>query len=819
MAGYIKTYSEIGIADIEEVGGKNASLGEMFQHLSSQGIRVPAGFATTSEAYWHFLQANQLENKLQELLDSLDRQQFSNLHAIGTEARSLLLHASLPEDLKEDIRTAYGQLKADCGGGSLEVAVRSSATAEDLPEASFAGQQESYLNIRNEQELFEACLNCYASLFTDRAIKYREDNGFEHMKVALSLGVQKMVRSDKASAGVCFTLDPETGFENIILITGSWGLGENVVQGNVNPDEFYVFKPTLKQGKYPLISKKLGSKGLTLVYAEDAPHAHRHSIGVSHTIVNLTTPEHLQNKWVLSSEEVIQLAQWCQKIEDHYQKPMDIEWAKDGLTGELFIVQARPETVHSGHRQAYRYHSYRLKSKSPVLVTGKNIGDRIAAGRARVLKSPDEIDKIQSGDVLVTEITNPDWDPILKKVAAIVTDKGGRTSHAAIVARETGAVAVVGTGNGTQKIRDGQLVTVSCIDGTIGQVYEGQLDWEEQVIDTAGVILPKQTDVMLILADPEQAFKLAFLPNRGVGLMRLEFVINNSIQIHPMALVNYPHLADAEAKAEIERLTADYPNKSAYFVEKLSEAVATIAAAFYPHDVIVRMSDFKSNEYANLIGGREFEPHEENPMIGFRGASRYYHPRYRAGFALECEAMKRVRDEMGLTNVKLMIPFCRTLEEGRRVLLTMEECGLKRGENGLEIYVMCEIPSNVILAEEFAEIFDGFSIGSNDLTQLTLGVDRDSEIMMDSFSELNPAVTKMISQAIATANQKRTKIGLCGQAPSDHPDFAAFLVKAGINSISFNPDALLKGIINICKAEEECKQAPSGSGFKEVSKG
>lgn len=818
MNSFIKTFSKIGIGDIEDVGGKNASLGEMVQHLAHQGIRVPDGFATTSQAYWHFLNHNGLFEPLSALLSTLDREQFSNLHAVGSQARSLILHAVLPENLKAEILSAYAQLKLDSGDGTLEVAVRSSATAEDLPEASFAGQQESYLNIRNEQELFEACLNCYASLFTDRAIKYREDNGFAHMKVALSLGVQKMVRSDKACAGVCFTLDPETGFDNIILITGAWGLGENVVQGNVNPDEFYVFKPTLKLGKYPLISKKLGSKNQTMVYAEDAPHSHRHSVGVSHTIVNLATPEHLQAKWVLSNDEVIQLAQWCQMIEDHYQKPMDIEWAKDGLSGELFIVQARPETVHSGHRQAYRYHSYTLKNKSAVLVTGKNIGDRIASGRARVLKSPDEIDKIQAGDVLVTEMTNPDWDPILKKVAAIVTDKGGRTSHAAIVARETGAVAVVGTGNGTSKIRDGQTVTVSCIDGTVGQVYEGQLDWDEQVIDTAGVQLPQKTDVMLILADPEQAFKLAFLPNRGVGLMRLEFVINNSIQIHPMALVNYPNLADPEAKAQIERLTADYPNKSAYFVEKLSEAVATIAAAFYPHDVIVRMSDFKSNEYANLIGGREFEPHEENPMIGFRGASRYYHPRYRAGFALECEAMKKVRDEMGLTNVKLMIPFCRTLEEGRRVLLTMEACGLKRGDNGLEIYVMCEIPSNVILAEEFAEIFDGFSIGSNDLTQLTLGVDRDSEIMMDSFSELNPAVTKMISQAIATANAKGTKIGLCGQAPSDHPHFAAFLVKAGIDSISFNPDALLKGIQNICKAEEECKQDRSASASRDASK-
>lgn len=799
---YIRPFAEISLTDLEEVGGKNASLGEMFQKLSAQGIRVPDGFATTSAAYWALLDDNDIRQTLVDVLQQLDREHFSNLHAIGVQARALMLQARLPEAVQADILSAYAALQA-AHKGPLQVAVRSSATAEDLPDASFAGQQESYLNIRNAEELLEACRHCYASLFTDRAIKYREDNGFEHMKVALSIGVQKMVRSDKGAAGVCFTLDPETGFENLILITGAWGLGENVVQGSVNPDEFYLFKPALKAGKYPLISRKLGDKALTMIYAEDAVAARRRSVGVSHTIVNRETPLALQQRFVLSPEEVIALGQWCQQIEDHYGKPMDIEWAKDGLTGEMFIVQARPETVHSQVGAGYQYHHYTLLESGPVLVTGKNIGDRIAAGRARVLQSPAEIDKVQPGDVLVTDITNPDWDPILKKAAAIITNKGGRTSHAAIVAREIGAVAVVGTGQATERIRDGQMVTVSCIDGTVGQVYDGQLKWDEHIIDTQNVALPDTTKVMLILADPEQAFKLSRLPCHGVGLMRLEFVINNSIQIHPMALVRYPDIPDPAVKAEIEALTLQYPDKKQYFVEKLAEAVGSIAAAFYPREVIVRMSDFKSNEYANLVGGKAYEPHEENPMIGFRGASRYTHPRYREGFALECAAMKRVREDMGLNNVKLMIPFCRTLEEGRQVLLAMESLGLKQGQDGLEIYVMCEIPSNVILAEDFAEIFDGFSIGSNDLTQLTLGVDRDSEIMLESFDEQNPAVKRMIASAIAAARAKGVHIGLCGQAPSDYPAFAQFLVAAGIDSISFNPDALLKGIENIRQAEAE----------------
>ncbi|MEZ0371035.1 MAG: phosphoenolpyruvate synthase [Candidatus Sericytochromatia bacterium] len=799
MHDWILPFKDITLADLPAVGGKNASLGEMVRHLSPEGIRVPDGFAVTAQAYWDLLDAGGLRPQLESLFEKLDTVNFSNLHAIGVEARTLLMQAPLPKMLQVAIGMAYQELKLE--DPEMQVAVRSSATAEDLPDASFAGQQESYLNIRNLPELLEACRHCYASLFTDRAIKYRQDKGFAHMQVALSIGVQKMVRADKASAGVCFTLDPETGFDNVILITGSWGLGENVVQGSVNPDEFYVFKPSLEAGKFPIIARRLGSKALTMVYAEDAGHIRNRSVGISQTIVNLNTQRKKQEQYVLSDAEVIELADWCLRIEKHYGRPMDIEWAKDGMTGELFIVQARPETVHSQERSTYQYHAYTLLDKGEVLARGKNIGDRIAAGRARVLHSPAESDKVQAGDVVVTEMTNPDWDPILKKAAAIVTDKGGRTSHAAIVARETGAVAVVGTGNGTSRIHDGQEVTVSCIDGNVGLVYAGKLNWQEEVIDSSRLQLPEKTSVMLILANPDQAFKLALLPSTGVGLMRLEFVINNSIKIHPMALVRYPKLKNTADISQIATLTRDYEDKQQYFIDRLSEAVATIAAAFYPREVIVRMSDFKSNEYANLIGGQEFEPVEENPMIGFRGASRYYHERYREGFRLECLAMKRVREEMGLSNVKLMIPFCRTLTEADKVLEAMAGFGLKRGENGLEIYVMCEIPANVILAAEFAERFDGFSIGSNDLTQLALGVDRDSELMSASFDEQDPAVRRLIEMAIRTAHEKGIKIGLCGQAPSDHPEFARFLVEAGIDSISFNPDALLKGIENIVAAE------------------
>lgn len=793
MSDHILPFSKIRITDISKVGGKNASLGEMYRTLTSQGIRIPNGFATTSKAYTYFLEKNEIEAKLRATLAALDTEHFSNLSSVGEQSRGLILNSIIPDDLAKEIKISYRELCAEYDG-EIQVAVRSSATAEDLPTASFAGQQESYLNIRNEDELLESCLNCYASLFTNRAIKYRVDNGFDHMDVQLSVGVQKMVRSDKASAGVCFTLDPETGFENIVHLSGSWGLGENVVKGEVTPDEYTVFKPALKAGKKAVISRKVGSKTQTMVYGESD----------GERTINIDTPLEKQEQLVLSDDEVIQIANWSMTIAEHYNTPMDIEWAKDGLTDELFIVQARPETVHA-QLDSLLYFNYKIKSKGEVIATGKNVGTKIAAGKARILTSPSQIDELKEGEVLVADNTNPDWDPILKKASAIITNKGGRTSHAAIVARESGAVAVVGTGNATQVIQDGQEVTVSCIDGKRGVIYAGILEWEEEQIDTRNIHLPK-TQVMFILADPDQAFKLSFLPNNGVGLMRLEFVINNSIEIHPMALINYDDLQDQAAKAKITELTKTYSDKSEYFIDQLSQGVATIAAAFYPKDVIVRMSDFKSNEYANLIGGREFEPVESNPMLGWRGASRYYHEDYREGFRLECEAMKRVRDDMGLANVKLMIPFCRTVEEGKKVVDLMAEFGLERGKNDLEIYVMVEIPNNVILAEDFAKVFDGFSIGSNDLTQLTIGIDRDSAILADLFDVNNKGVKTMISTVIHSAQHTGTKIGLCGQAPSDFPEFAQFLVNEGINSISFSPDALIKGIENINIAETKRRE-------------
>lgn len=792
MKVYSLNFDQIRITDIQLVGGKNASLGEMFQKLTSKGINIPDGFAITAAAYNEFLDKNNIRTKITAALSILDIEHYSNLTHVGETVRAIILNSTIPDDLVQTIQQAY-QVLCKKYPDKIQVAVRSSATAEDLPNASFAGQQESYLNIRNEEELLTACLNCYASLFTNRAIKYRNDNGFNHMDVSLSIGVQKMVRSDMASAGVCFTIDPETGFQHVISVSASWGLGENVVKGEVNPDEYLVFKPSLASGKNAVISKRLGSKSKTLIYS---------SVKGEINTKNIDTSIENQKKFALNDVEIITIANWAKQIEDHYKCPMDIEWAKDGISNELFIVQARPETVHSTKKEEYHFSTYKLKTKGTILTEGKNVGSSIAAGKARILHSPAEIDLLKKGEVLVTEITSPDWDPVLKKASAIVTDKGGRTSHAAIVAREVGAVAVVGTENATKVIKDGQDVTVSCIDGKAGVIYDGIQKWEEEKVDIRDFKLPK-TEVMFILADPNQAFKLSFLPNNGVGLMRLEFVISSIIQIHPMALVHFDTLTDLVAKEKIAELTSGYADKSEYFVDKLAQGVATIAAAFYPKDVIVRMSDFKSNEYANLIGGREFEPVEENPMLGWRGASRYYSEAYKKGFELECKAMRRVREDMGLTNVKLMIPFCRTVEEGRKVIELMRDFGLKRGENGLEIYVMVEIPNNVILAEDFAKHFDGFSIGSNDLTQLTLGVGRDSELLSDLFDVNDKGVKKMISMVIKSAHQTNTKIGLCGQAPSDFPEFAQFLVNEGINSISFSPDALLKGIENINKAEKQ----------------
>lgn len=790
MEKYIKFFQEIDLSSLPEVGGKNASLGEMYQKLTPKGIAVPDGFATTAEAYRLFLEENHLQDEIAQLLSRLDRITYANLSEIGKQIRTTMLGAKLPSHLVQVLREGYQYLTKQYGVG-ISLAVRSSATAEDLPDASFAGQQESYLNVKGEAALLSACQKCYASLYTDRAIKYREDNGFAHDQVALSIGIQLMVRADKAASGVNFTLDPDTGFQQVVFISGAWGLGENIVQGTINPDEFYVYKPALKQEKQAIISRQLGSKEKTMVYAEDGTG-----------IVNLDTPSDKQEQYVLSDAEILTLARWSLLIEEHYGRPMDIEWAKDGLSGQLYIVQARPETVYSRKQDSFTMATYKLKGKGKELCRGIGLGNKITAGTARILHTPAEIDKLREGEVLVTNRTNPDWDPVLKKAAGIITNQGGRTSHAAIVAREVGAVAVVGTGNATEVIQEGQEITLSCAEGETGIIYEGKLDWEVHETDLMDIHMPK-TQVMMILGDPDQAFKLSFYPNNGIGLMRLEFIINNAIQIHPMALIQFEKVTDPQVREQIEKLTHHYPDKADYFVHKLAEAVAIIAAAFYPKDVIVRMSDFKSNEYANLVGGQYFEPQEANPMLGFRGASRYYHPRYQPGFELECSAMKMVREEMGFDNVKIMIPFCRSVEEAQKVIKVMEKMGLKRGAQGLQLYMMTEIPSNVILAEEFARYFDGFSIGSNDLTQLTLGVDRDSDLLSDMFSANDAAVKKMISMVIASAHKTHTKIGLCGQAPSDDPAFAQFLVDAGIHSISFNPDALINGIKNIHLAEKK----------------
>jgi pyruvate,water dikinase len=791
MKELIKKFRDIHISDVGIVGGKNSSLGQMFTSLESEGIKVPDGFATTADAFWYFLDSNKIRESLQQLMGTLDKLKFSNLKETGTKARELILQANMPADLSDAIVIAYKQL---CGNNYFEVAVRSSATAEDLPQASFAGQHESYLNIKGETALLRAVQQCFASLYTNRAIKYREDNEFDHNKIALSVGVQKMVRSDLACSGVGFTLEPESGFRDVIHLSGVWGLGENIVQGTVTPDEFFIFKPTLLQGKKAIIQKKLGKKEKTMIYAD---------AGSNESIINITTPDEQREQFVLSDKEITQLAQWAVIIEQHYRKPMDIEWAKDGVTGELFIIQARPETVQS-RSNPFKVREYKLLQKGEALAEGEAIGAKIAIGVARILQCPKDADKLQAGEIVVTDLTSPDWDPILKNAGAIITNKGGRTSHASIVARELGVPAIVGTGTATQVIKDGEAITVSCCEGRTGFVYKGKVEYVENELDFSNIKMPETTEAMMIVGDPDKAFKLSFYPNDGVGLMRIEFIITHFVQVHPMALVNYNQLKDEKVKQKIEELTHHYPDKEKYFVDKLSQGIATIAAAFYPKNVIVRMSDFKTNEYANLIGGKDFEPKEENPMIGFRGASRYYSDLYKPGFKLECEAIKMVREDMGLTNVKVMIPFCRTVEEAKKVIAVMEEYGLDRKkDNTLEIYVMAEIPSNVLQAEEFGEIFDGFSIGSNDLTQLTLGIDRDSALVANLFSEQNTAAKMMIAMMIEKAKLMGEKIGLCGQAPSDFPEFAQVLVEKGIDSISFNPDALLKGIENINKAEQD----------------
>lgn len=796
MNNYVIAFAQTGIDDVGIVGGKNASLGEMYAKLSPRGIPVPDGFATTAIAFDDFLTANLLKEPLRKLMAQLDKVNYSNLEETARQARQLLLQASLQPELREAVLNAYKALQST---GISAVAVRSSATAEDLPQASFAGQHESYLNISGGDNVLEAIRRCYASLYTARAIKYREDHGFDHDKVLLSVGIQQMVRSDLACSGVAFTLEPESGFSDVVTLSGVWGLGENMVQGTVTPDEYTVFKPTLRQNKLAIIQKKLGDKAMTMLYNSDP--------GAAETIVNVDTPAEKRTQFILTDEEVMTLARWCVLIEEHYQKPMDIEWAKDGMSGKIFIVQARPETVHS-QRIPYLQKIYQLQERANPVATGNAVGEKIASGMARVVSSPAESEKIQPGDIVVTDITSPDWDPVLKKSAAIVTNKGGRTSHASIVARELGVPAVVGTGNATAVIQDGEMITVSCAEGKTGFIYKGKLNYTTRDIDFRKITKPVYTQVMLIVGDPDQAFKLSFYPNDGVGLMRLEFIITHSIQIHPMALLKPGLITDPVTRQRIETLTSGYRSKKQYFVERLAQGIATIAAAFYPKDVIVRTSDFKTNEYANLIGGSTFEPMEENPMLGFRGASRYYHERYQEGFAMECEALKRVRQDMGFTNVKVMVPFCRTVEEAEKVIAIMQKNGLDRDQDhSLAIYMMVEIPSNVLLAEQFARLFDGFSIGSNDLTQLVLGVDRDSSIISTVFDEQNPAVKEMIALAISKARQTGTRIGLCGQAPSDFPAFASFLVQQGISGISFNPDALLAGMTNICQAEQEMQEA------------
>lgn len=789
MNSYIKQFKEIGMSDLAKVGGKNASLGEMFSKLSSFGIAVPDGFAVTAFAFESFLTRNALHEKLRTLMGQLDRKDYSNLNEVGAEARRLILSGEISDELKSAIESSYRNL---CGEKDCDVAVRSSATAEDLPTASFAGQHDSFLNINGTDNLLEAVKQCFASLYTDRAIKYRELNGFVHEHVALSVGVQKMVRADKASSGVIFTLEPESGFRNVIHVSGVWGLGENIVQGAVTPDEYFVFKPSLQKGKNAIIQKKLGSKSMTMIYGDDA----------NKSVINTNTPKEKQRQFVLTDEEVTRLANWALTIENHYRQPMDIEWAKDGNTNEIFIIQARPETVHS-QKNPFLIKEYQLQGKGIPLVKGEAVGSKIATGAARILNSPAEADKLKPGEIIVTDTTSPDWDPLLQKAAAIITNKGGRTSHASIVAREMGVPAIVGCGNATTEIPDGEIITVSCAEGKTGFVYLEKLNYKITDHDFSKTKKPENTQAMLIVADPDKAFRLSFYPNDGVGLMRMEFIIAHSVKIHPMALVKFEELKDKDVKKTIEDLTYHYTDKKKYFIDKLSEGIATIAAAFYPKDVIVRMSDFKTNEYANLIGGTGFEPKEENPMLGFRGASRYYHDLYREGFRLECEAIKKVRENMGLENVKVMIPFCRTVDEAKKVIDVMKDNGLERGVNNLEIYMMAEIPSNVILAEKFATLFDGFSIGSNDLTQLTLGIDRDSALVSNLFSEQNEAPKEMIATVIAKAQKAGVKIGLCGQAPSDFPEFARFLVEQGIDSISFNPDALLKGIENILVAEKD----------------
>jgi pyruvate,water dikinase len=796
----VRWFSDLTLEDVPSVGGKNASLGEMVRELAGAGVQVPNGFAITVDAYRQFLSQLGLDERIRRMLDGLNSQNVEDLRTRASDVRHAIVATPFPLDVQDAILDAYAKI----GQGrtsNVAVAVRSSATAEDLPDASFAGQQETYLNVQGQTALLEACRRCFASLFTDRAISYRVDKGFDHFKIGLSVGVQLMVRSDLASSGIMFTIDTETGFHDAVLVSSSYGLGETIVQGSVNPDEFVVFKPTLAAGFRPLLRKTLGTKEFKLVL----------DVGGGKMVKTVPVSAGERRRYSVTDDDVLKLARWGCQIEEHYSRkrnrfcPMDIEWAKDGQSGDIYIVQARPETVHARKNRGV-LETYHLQKRGEVLATGQSVGNKIGQGPVHVIADAQHLGAFDEGEVLVTDKTDPDWEPVMKKASAIVTNRGGRTCHAAIVSRELGLPAVVGTAHGTDVLGNGRQVTVSCAEGETGFVYDGKLDFTVEKVQLSDVGRPK-TKIMLNVANPDEAFGLSMLPNDGVGLARIEFIIANSIAIHPLALLNYEQINDPTLKDRINELTAGYEDKPQYFIDRLSQGIGMLAAAFYPKDVIVRLSDFKTNEYANLIGGRQFEPVEENPMIGFRGASRYYDLRFRDAFGLECQALKVVRKLMGLTNVKVMVPFCRTVMEGRQVLDIMGQHGLERGKDGLEVYVMCEIPSNVVCAAEFAEIFDGFSIGSNDLTQLTLGVDRDSEIVAHVFNERDPSVTRLIATAIAAAHRAGRKIGICGQAPSDYPEFAEFLVREGIDSISLNPDAAIKTTRQIVQLEKSLDAA------------
>ncbi|MEJ2479369.1 MAG: phosphoenolpyruvate synthase [Acidihalobacter sp.] len=793
---YIRFFDELGIDDVPLVGGKNASLGEMYRKLSEEGVRIPNGFAITAEAYTYMLDSAGAWDTLHAALDGLDPDDVTDLARRGKQAREIVYGAGLPDDLADEIIRAYGKLKEEYGE-DVSLAVRSSATAEDLPTASFAGQQDTYLNVQGDESLLDACRRDFASLFTDRAIHYRIDQGFDHFKVALSIGVMKMVRSDLAASGVMFSLDTESGFRDVVFITGAYGLGENVVQGAVDPDEFYVHKPTYEAGHRTVLRRNLGDKAVKMVYVEGETR---------HTTRNVPTPKNDREHYCIGDADVLELADYALKIENHYGHPMDMEWAKDGLDGQLYIVQARPETVAS-QRQATTLENHVLDGKGEVLITGRSVGERIASGRARVIADVAHLSDFKPGEVLIADTTTPDWEPVMKTAAAIVTNRGGRTCHAAIIARELGIPAVVGAGEATTAVPNGDTVTVSCAEGDTGRIYEGEVPFHVERTEIEDLGRPA-TEVMINLGNPELAFKTSFLPNDGVGLARMEFIINEYIKAHPLALLHPDKVSDPAARQTVERLTRGYADGESFFVQRLSEGIGTIAAAFWPKPVVVRMSDFKSNEYASLVGGADFEPDESNPMIGFRGASRYAHPAYAEGFRLECLAMKRVREDMGLSNVILMLPFVRRVKEADDVLAKMAEYGLRRGDNGLKVYAMCEIPNNVILIDQFAQRFDGFSIGSNDLTQLTLGVDRDSEIVAFDYDERDDGVKEMIRLAVEGCRRNGIHSGLCGQAPSDYPEMAEYLVELGIDSMSLNPDTVIATTSSVLELEARLQRAP-----------